>query len=102
MKPGTVQYDIQLNNVDGQMWRYKRNPNLTRSLGDCLWYHDEITYLRPEIQLLHKAKQVRDKDTIDFQRCLPLLDEPSRTWLAQSLLLENPRHPWLTEIAAHL
>ena len=95
------EYDIQLNDVDGQTWRYKRNPNIARPLSDCLWSHDGINYLRPEIQLLYKAKHLRHKDTADFQRCLPLLDEPSRTWLAQSLLLENPHHPWLTEIAAH-
>lgn len=94
------EYDVQLNNVVGWTWRYKRNPNIARPLSDCLWSHDGIAYLRPEIQLLHKAKHVRNKDTVDFQRCLPLLDEPSRTWLAQSLLSESPHHPWLTEIAA--
>lgn len=95
------EYDIQLNDVDGSTWRYKRNPNIARALSDCLWSHDGITYLRPEIQLLHKAKHARDKDTVDFQRSWPLLDESSRTWLAQSLLLESPHHPWLSEIDAH-
>lgn len=94
--------DIQLNDIDGSTWRYKRNPHITRVLSDCFWCHNGISHLRPEIQLLHKAKHVRDNDTVDFQRCLPLLDEPSRAWLAQSLRLENPQHRWLTEIAAHL
>lgn len=96
------EYDVQLNVVDGQTWRYRRNPDIARSLSDCLWSRDGISYLRPEIQLLYKAKHVREKDTVDFQRCLPLLDEPSRTWLAQSLRLEIPNHPWLIETAAHL
>jgi hypothetical protein len=92
------EYDIQLNDVDGEIWRYKRDPNITRVLDDCLWSHEGITYLRPEIQLLHKAKHLRDKDTVDFRRCWPLLDESSRTWLTQSLLAENPRHPWRAEM----
>ncbi|AQT82446.1 hypothetical protein B1R94_00230 [Mycolicibacterium litorale] len=93
------EYDIQLNNVDDWTWRYKRNPNISRPLTDCLWSLNGITYLRPEVQLLHKAKHLRDKDILDFQRCLPLLDESSRVWLAESLLLDSPRHSWLTEIA---
>jgi hypothetical protein len=45
------------------------------------------------------AKHVRNKGTFDFQRWLPRLGEPSRTWLAQSLVLESPHHQWHTEIA---
>lgn len=95
------EYDVQLNDVDGPTWRYKRNPNITRPLSDCLWSHDGIAYLRPEVQLLHKARHVREKDVVDFQNCLPLLEKTSRAWLAQTLRLESPHHQWLTDIAAN-
>ncbi len=46
-----------------------------------LWPCDGIEYLRPEIQLLHKANGLRPKDQEDFEVCLPLLDDTARRWL---------------------
>jgi hypothetical protein len=60
--------------------------------------HDGIPYLAPEIQLLYKAKASRPKDEADFARTLPALNKKSRQWLAQSLALIHPDHPWLTEL----
>lgn len=60
-----------------------------------MWLHDGVTYLRPEIQLLLKAKHDRPKDALDLERCLSHLDDHSRTWLTPSLRQENPQHPWL-------
>lgn len=89
------EYDVLLDNVREETWVYKRSSHITRPLSDCLWSRDGIAYLRPEIQLLFKAKHSRRKDTLDFERCLPNLDEDSRTWLTQSLRHENPQHPWI-------
>jgi hypothetical protein len=35
---------------------------------------------------------------VDFARALPALDIQSRQWLAQSLALVHPGHPWLAEL----
>lgn len=93
------QYDVMLENVQDETWIYKRDSNVTRPLADCLWTENGITYLRPEIQLLLKAKHPRPKDTEDFERCLPRLETTSRTWLTQKLLAERPHHPWLKQLS---
>jgi hypothetical protein len=95
------EYDVLLNDVREQTWVYKRSSSITRCLSDCLWSRDGITYLRPEIQLLLKAKHARPKDTLDLERCLPNLDEDSRTWLTQSLRHENPQHPWIGRLTGN-
>lgn len=94
------EYDVLLEDVREETWVYKRATHISRPLSHCLWSRDDITYLRPEIQLLLKAKDARAKDAFDLERCLPRLDESSRTWLAQRLRQESPRHPWVGKLAA--
>ncbi|MGB3486253.1 MAG: hypothetical protein WBB07_29040 [Mycobacterium sp.] len=94
------EYDVLLDNVREQTWVYKRSSDITRPLSDCLWSRDGITYLRPEIQLLLKAKHARPKDTLDLERCLRTLDDDSRTWLTHTVRHENPQHPWVRRLTA--
>jgi len=56
----------------------------------------KFDYLRPEVQLLHKAPGLRPQDREDFEACLPLLDEPGGAWLAHALQTAHPGHPWLS------
>ena len=93
------EYDVFLEHVHGETWAYKRDPHLTRPLHECLWNKDGITFLRPEVQLLLKAKHRRDKDLFDLERCLPLLDAENRWWLADALAMEAPDHPWLAALS---
>lgn len=92
------EYDVLLDHVHDGTWAYKRNPRLTRPLHDCLWVKNDITYLRPEVQLLLKAKHRRDKDTADLERCLPLLDPADRAWLVDALGTDDPAHPWIEQL----
>jgi hypothetical protein len=89
------EYDVLLMHATPTTWTYKRDARITRPLAEILWTHDGITYLRPEVQLLHKARVVRPKDQVDFDVCAPLLDDASRTWLRSSLELAHPGHRWL-------
>jgi hypothetical protein len=59
---------------------------------------DGIPYLAPEIQLLFKAKGRRPKDEQDFAIALPLLDEGSRVWLKDALILTFTDHPWIAQL----
>lgn len=92
------EYDVQFNLGGEENWAYKRDPSLTRPWSDVLWRREGIWYLQPEIQLLYKAKGLRDKDTADFAATLPHLDERRRRWLAAALDRTLPRHPWRTEL----
>lgn len=93
------EYDVLLEDVRGETWVYKRAETISRPLNDCLWSHDGITYLRPAVQLLLKARHAQSRDDLDFERCFPKLEEAERRWLAQSLQQEEPGHPWGRRLA---
>lgn len=88
------EYDVQFNLGNDEHWAYKRDPSLTLPWSQVLWQRDGIHYLQPEIQLLYKAKGLRDKDEADFAATLPHLDDARRGWLAGALDRTLPGHPW--------
>ncbi|MCO5224736.1 MAG: hypothetical protein M9953_05315 [Thermomicrobiales bacterium] len=92
------EYDVLLDDADTVTWTCKRDPSITRPLADVLWQQDGVTFLRPEVQLLLKAKRARPKDTLDFEACLPALDGESMSWLADALRQVHPDHPWLHKL----
>lgn len=90
------EYDVLLAPGDAETWVYKRDPSITMPMADALWTADGTTYLRPEIQLLYKAKGLRPKDQRDFDTAWPMLDGAQRHWLHAMLERTLPGHPWLT------
>ena len=101
LRPGGAdpwEYDILLDRVDGSTWAYKRDPRISRPLAEVLWEHEAIAFLRPEVQLLLKARHTRAKDSLDLANCLPLMDEERTRWLATSLSLAHPGHAWLRQL----
>jgi hypothetical protein len=60
---------------------------------------DGIAYLRPEVQLLLKAKDTRPKDDADFATVFPLLSPAPRRWLVDALRRYYPEHRWLHRTA---
>lgn len=57
-------------------------------------------YLRPEVQLLLKAKGLRAKDQQDFDAAGPLLDTAAAAWLRESVAAVHPGHHWLAGLAS--
>ena len=94
------EYDVILMHATPTTWTFKRDARISLPLPEILWTRDGITYLRPEVQLLHKARAVRPKDQVDFEVCAPLLDPQSRTWLREALRTAHPGHPWLSGLQA--
>lgn len=90
--------DVILMHTTSTTWTYKRDARIRRPLDEILWTRDGVTYLRPEVQLLHKARAPRPKDDADLEACLPRLDEPSRSWLVDALSTAHPRHPWIARL----
>lgn len=88
------EYDVILTPVTGGTWTYKRDDRISGPLEQTLWCGDGLAYLRPEVQLLHKAPGLRAKDQQDFDASLPLLEPTARTWLRDALDLAHPGHPW--------
>lgn len=79
-------------------WTFKRDARISLPTEAVLWTRDGIAYLRPEVQLLHKANGLRPKDQADFEACLPCLDTTARQWLKHALGIAHPGHPWLVEL----
>lgn len=86
------------NTIDDQ-WIFRRNAQIRGTLAAMGRKTTQgIPYLAPEIQLLYKSKGLRSKDEADFASVLPALDMESQRWLAHSLTLVHPGHPWLAKL----
>lgn len=80
--------------TDGR-WTNKRKRAHTADLNDIIWVApDGLRYARPEVTLMFKAAQARDKDRRDAQIALPLLDLAARRWLRDAVAQMNPDHEW--------
>ena len=94
------EYDVILMDTTPDTWTFKRDHRVSRPLDDILWTHDGIEHLRPEVQLLHKARARRPQDQADLEACLPVLGDASRAWLVAALATAHPDHPWLELLRA--
>src|SRR5690606_26571624 len=92
------EYDVILMTATATTWTYKRDPRIAAPTPSILWERDGLSYLRPEVQLLHQAPGLRPKDQADFDACRPLLKGEARAWLRDAVGLAHPGHPWLTQL----
>lgn len=77
-------------------WRYRRDITVTRPLATLgLRSSSGIPILAPEVALLYKAKQPRERDHADLEAVLPRLGPERRNWLRAALETAHPRHVWL-------
>lgn len=93
--------DVVLTPESDGRWTNKRNPSHTESLDDVTWVGPHgLRYARPEVALLFKAPQVREKDRLDAAVALPRLDPRARRWLRDAVGRTHPEHEWahLTEL----
>ncbi|MFC4426751.1 nucleotidyltransferase domain-containing protein [Deinococcus navajonensis] len=103
--PDVLFADFLLTDLSDGVWRYRRDPAVTRPLAEARrWSPDGLPYLAPEIVLLFKSSRaqaagdVRTKDASDAQRVLPILSAPARNWLREALERTAPDHPWLAQL----
>ncbi len=84
---------------DAQTWVYRRTGELSAPRA---WASGRtaagIPYVAPQIVLLFKAKATRDKDQADFSIVAPRLSSEARGWLAASLRVIQPGHPWIEQL----
>ena len=82
--------------VDGK-WQSKRDASHVANLEDVTWIDDRgVRFLNPEVALLFKAKQNREKDRFDLDNVWPLLAREKRQWLLAAVRTFNPEHPWIS------
>lgn len=94
------EFDVLLDEADGERWIYRRDPRVSRPLVEIgRRSRDGVPFLAPEVVLLFKAKAPAPKDEADFALLEPRLDAAARTWLAGAIALVHPGHPWLERLA---
>jgi hypothetical protein len=82
--------------TDGR-WTNKRNLDHSEDLEAVTWVApDGLRYARPEVTLMFKAAQARDKDIRDAEVTLPRLGDAARRWLHEALINMDPQHTWLS------
>ena len=88
--------EILLNETEDDDWKFRRDLRISYSLSS-VWSYSEIgiPYLNPEIVLLYKAKNTREKDHQDFMATKDYLDNEKKQWLCYALELHEPSHKWL-------
>lgn len=91
---GPWRFQVMLDEADGELWVYRRDPRIRRPLSTMTIVDDGIARIAPEVQLLFKAKSPRPKDELDFTEVLPVLDRVRRRWLDEALAAEYGDHPW--------
>lgn len=98
---GPWRLQVMLLDAESDEWLFKRNRSIRGALSELgLVSSDGVPFLRPEIQLLYKARaETLEKDQRDFEAALPLLDERARRWLRESLRVQFPEgHEWLSAL----
>jgi hypothetical protein len=88
---GPWQLQFLLAEHDAGTWWFRRDPAITMPVADVGRIESGVPYLRPEIVLLYKSRLDRERDTADFERTLPKLDDAARARLAAWLADD---HPW--------
>ena len=93
---GPWQLQFLLAEREGDTWWFRRDPRIRLPLGEIgLRSPGGIPYLRPEVTLLFKSKDPRERDETDLAAVLPLLEGAARNRLAEWL---PPDHPWRNRI----
>jgi hypothetical protein len=96
-EPG--QLEILLNETDKNDWLYRRNKSIRRQLDKCYLRTDTgFRYLAPEIVLLYKSKNPRDKDESDFRAAVKYLDAEQKEWLRTAIAICYSEHRWLENL----
>jgi len=84
--------DVTIGEGDEERWIYRRDPQISAKWKSAVLNSSEgVPYLAPEIQLLFKSKDIREKDDTDAREVIPLLDAKRQAWLFCRL---PPDHPW--------
>ena len=88
--------EVLLNETMDYDWKFRRDLRISYPLNSVWSYSDTgIPYLKPEIVLLYKVKNTRDKDDQDFRTILGSLDNERKEWLWYAIQLHEPEHEWL-------
>lgn len=94
-----AEFDVFLNDCDGDRWVFRRNPAITLPVSRLVLRSAEgWPVLAPEVQLLYKAKGHLPKDEADFDLVVDRLGAEQRRWLRDALAIHHPGDPWAARL----
>ena len=94
-------FQLMLNDRIEENWVFKRNSAIRGAVNDLIQYTPaSLPVLAPEIQLLYKAKEViSEKDQLDFDHALPLMELKKIHLLRGWLMIQFPKgHDWIKKL----
>lgn len=88
--------EILLNEIKHNKWQFRMDLSISCPLESVYSYSETgIPYLNPEIVLLYKVKNTREKDHKDFISIKDHLDDAKKKWLLNAINNHNPEHKWI-------
>jgi hypothetical protein len=80
-------------------WIFRRDRRIRRALATAV-DHDPtgIPYLVPELVLLYKAREPREKDEADFGLATGTFTHEQARWLGDALRVIEPDHRWIKRL----
>lgn len=88
--------EILLNEFDADNWRFRRDLRISYPLQSAIKYSKVgLPYLAPEIVLLYKVRNTREKDHKDFLSVKDNLNFKQQNWLRQAMKIHEPKHEWI-------
>lgn len=97
---GPWKIQVMLQDHTKEQWLFRRDHSIRGSLENWIVSSKTgIPVLSPEIQLLYKAKSIRDQDQHDLALSLPHLSTTQRIWLREKIRqVYGEDHIWLKEL----
>jgi len=91
--------EVLLNETNGDKWKFRREMSISSPIKEIYSYTVEgVPYLNPEIVLLYKVKNTREKDHQDFMTVKDYLNPQQRRWLSDAIQIHEPQHVWLKHL----
>jgi hypothetical protein len=84
--------DVTIGDGNREFWMFRRDPHIRFLWAEAILRTERgVPYLAPDLQLLYKSKDIREKDEVDAREVIPHLRSVQRERL-HTLLPAN--HPW--------
>ena len=93
-------FEILFEAVEGDTWRFRRQPTVTLPLADLRSTAGGIPVVHLGVSLLYKAKRDDPTDRDDLRASLAVLHGDDRRWLREAVTATHgPEHPWVGLLA---
>ena len=98
-KESQEKIEVLLNETTDDKWVFRRDTRISSPINAvCNYTSEGIPYLSPEIVLLYKVKNTREKDYQDFMTVSEYLTPKQIRWLIDAVRIHEPQHEWLKHL----